>query len=74
MARNKISDLRNHLFATLESLTDEENPMDVNRAKAVASVAQSIINSVKVEIDYQKLVDKQNGCVVESNLTKFLES
>ncbi len=74
MARNKISDLRNHLFATLEGLTDEENPMDVNRAKAVASVAQSIINSVKVEIDYQKLVDKQNGCVVESNLTKFLES
>ena len=50
--RNKIEDLRNHLFATLESLQDEEKPMDLDRAKAIAEVSQVIINSAKVEIDF----------------------
>jgi hypothetical protein len=50
--RNKIEDLRNHLFATIEQLQDEEKPMDLDRAKAIADVAQVIINSAKVEIDF----------------------
>ena len=29
--KNKIDDLRNHLFATLEALQDKENPMDIDR-------------------------------------------
>lgn len=54
MARNKINDLRDHLFATLESLLDEEKPMDIDRARAVAEVAQVIVNSAKVEVDFIK--------------------
>jgi hypothetical protein len=50
--KNKIEDLRNHLFATIEQLQDEEKPMDLDRAKAIADVAQVIINSAKVEIDF----------------------
>lgn len=50
--QNKIDDLRNHLFATLEALRDKEKPMDLDRAKAIADVAQVIINSAKVEVDY----------------------
>jgi len=50
--RNKIDDLRNHLFATIESLLDENNPMDIDRAKAISDVAQTIINSAKVEVDF----------------------
>lgn len=50
--RNKIEDLRNHLFATIEGLMDDEKPLDIDRAKAVADVAQVIINSAKVEIDF----------------------
>lgn len=50
--RNKIDDLRNHLFATLEALQDKENPMDLERAKTIAVVAQTVINSAKVECDY----------------------
>jgi hypothetical protein len=50
--KNKISDLRNHLFATLEALQDKDDPMDIARAKAVSDVAQVIINSAKVEIEY----------------------
>ena len=34
--RNKIEDLRNHLFATIENLLDEDKPLYLDRAKAVA--------------------------------------
>lgn len=49
--KNKIEDLRNHLFATLEALRDEDKPMDIERAKAVADVAKVIVDSAKVEVD-----------------------
>jgi hypothetical protein len=50
--KNKITDLRNHLFATIEGLMDEENPMDIDRAKAVAEVASVIVQSAKIEVDF----------------------
>jgi len=50
--RNKISDLRNHLFAALEALSYKESPMELERAKTIAEVAQVIINSAKVEVDF----------------------
>lgn len=53
--QNKIDDLRNHLFATLEALRDEDKPMDLERAKVIAAVAQTIINSAKVECDYVEI-------------------
>lgn len=49
MPKNKIEDLRNHLFATLEALQDEDDPMEVERAKTIADVAQVIVNSAKIE-------------------------
>ncbi len=49
-----ISTLRGILFDTLTSLKDEKNPMDINRAKAINDVAQTIINSAKVEVDHLK--------------------
>jgi hypothetical protein len=45
--KNKIEDLRNHLFATLEALQDKDNPMPLDRAKAISEVAQTIINTAK---------------------------
>lgn len=53
--KNKISDLRNHLFETLEALKDEEKPMELARAKAISEVAQTIINSAKVEIKFMEV-------------------
>ncbi|RQZ74819.1 MULTISPECIES: hypothetical protein [Burkholderia] len=52
---NNLEKLRQHLFATLESLADKEKPMEIERAKAVAEVAQVIINSAKVEVEHQKV-------------------
>ena len=59
--KNKIEDLRNHLFATLEALADDEKPMDLDRARAISDVAQTIINSAKVEVEYLKQVGATHG-------------
>lgn len=56
-----INDLREHLFATLEGLRDKENPLDIERAKAVAEVAQTIINSAKVEVEHMKISGEVDG-------------
>ena len=59
--KNKIEDLRNHLFATLEALADDEKPMDLDRARAISDVAQTIINSAKVEVEFMKQVGATRG-------------
>ncbi len=55
--KNKLEDLRNHLFSALEGLSDPEKPMDLERARAIAEVAQVVINSAKVEVDFLRLHD-----------------
>lgn len=59
--KNRIEDLRNHLFATIEGLLDEDDPMDITRAKAVSNAAQAIINSAKVEVDFLKVTGGIEG-------------
>ena len=56
MAKNKITDLRDHLFETLEALKDKTEPMDLERARMISLVAQTIINTAKVEVDLVKAV------------------
>lgn len=50
-----IADLRAHLFATLGDLRDKEKPLDIERAKAISEVAQTIINTAKVEVDHMRV-------------------
>ena len=52
--KNRMSDLRNHLFETLERLKDGDKAMDLERAKTISEVAQTIINSAKVEVDFAR--------------------
>lgn len=61
MPKNKIEDLRNHLFATLEALQDEDSPMEIERAKAIASVAQVIVSSAKIEVDFIRATGRSEG-------------
>lgn len=53
--KNKIDDLRNHLFETLEALKDDEKPMDLDRARTIADVAKVLVESAKVEVDFLKV-------------------
>jgi hypothetical protein len=52
MARNKLSDLNDHLFAELERLGDEEIKgeelkQEIERAKAISVVSKNIIENAK---------------------------
>lgn len=49
-----VEKLREELFATLSALRDKENPMDIDRAKAVVQVADAITATAKVEVDFMK--------------------
>lgn len=59
--KNKISDLRDHLFETLEALRDESKPMELERAKAVADVAKVIVESAKVEVAMLRVTGGLDG-------------
>lgn len=64
MAKNKIEDLRNHLFAQLERLDQEDlKPEDIDRevqrAIAMASVGNVIVNSAKAEMQYVRLTQRK---------------
>jgi hypothetical protein len=59
MARNGMNDLRDHLFASLErldndELTPEQLQAEVEKAQAVSNVANAIIQSAKIEVDFMK--------------------
>ena len=56
MAKDKIQDLRHHLFETIEMLKDGD--IEIDKAKAISEVAQVIINSAKVEVQFLK----EMGC------------
>lgn len=64
--KNRIEDLRDHLFETIEHLKDEDKPMEIDRAKAIADVAGKVIDSVKVEVEHLKAIDKL-GIRVQAN-------
>jgi hypothetical protein len=49
---NTIEDVRNELMQTLRDLRNRDNPMDIDRARAVAQVAGVMVDSAKVEVLY----------------------
>lgn len=64
--KNKISDLRDHLFATIESLRDKDNPMDIERARAIGEVASKIIDTAKAETDRLRALDAAGVLIKDS--------
>lgn len=58
---NKIQHLRDHLFATLEALQDKADPMDTDRARAIAKVAEVVVESAKAENEFLEITQGTNG-------------
>ena len=61
--KNKIADLRNHMFAALErlsaeDLTEEDLKKEIQRSQAISEVGKVIVESAKTEIMYAKLTGK----------------
>lgn len=58
--KNKISDLRDHMFAALERLGNEELTADemkseIERSKAISEVGKVIVESAKAQIMFARL-------------------
>lgn len=56
-----ITELREHLFATLRALRDKEAPMDVDRARVISQVAATVIDSARAEIEHMRLTGDHAG-------------
>lgn len=59
--KNKIEDLRNHLFEQLERLRESDDPKEIERAKAVADVGRVLVDTAKAEIAFIATTGKSQG-------------
>lgn len=57
--KNKIEDLRNHLFAQLEKLGDESCDLDkeIQRAASMCQIAEALIETGKAETEFLKVTN-----------------
>ena len=61
---NDITEVRALLFGALRGLSDKS--MDIDRAKAIADVGQTIINSAKVECEFLKVAGGKGSGFIPS--------
>lgn len=59
--KNQITDLRNHLFETIEMLKEGDKRMDIEKAETIAKLASVIVHSAKVEVDYLRTTGAHTG-------------
>lgn len=77
MARNTLGDLNNHLFEELERLNNEELAgekleTELERAKAITSVAQQIISNANTILQAKKFQAESLGRS-KTDMPKMLE-
>ena len=61
-----IDQVRQSLLDTLADLRNRENPMDIERAKAVATVASVLVDTAKVENEYLKITGQDHANFLEA--------
>lgn len=65
MSTPHITQLRAQLLATLADLRDRDNPMEPDRARAIASVASVLVDSAKVEVEFLKVTQQPSSPFLE---------
>lgn len=66
MSNPHINEVRQSLLATLADLRNRENPMDVDRARAIAQVAGVLVDTAKVEVEYIKAAGADRSDFLEA--------
>lgn len=59
--KNKMTDLRNHLFEMLEALKDPDASVDLERMKAGVEVARVLVDTAKVEVQFLTVTGRTEG-------------
>lgn len=65
MSTPHINELRQQLLDTLKDLRNREQPMEPDRARAIAQVAGVLVDSAKAEIDYIKATGSDRSDFIE---------
>lgn len=60
-----MEQMRSHLMDTLAALRDRDNPMEPDRARAIAQVAGVLVDSAKVEVDYIRATNAPKSDFIE---------
>lgn len=78
MARNKLTDLNDHLFAQIERLNDEtltteQMELEIKKADAMAKVSKQVIDNSRIVLEAENLKFKilEKGYNLE--IFKYLE-
>jgi hypothetical protein len=58
---NDINTLRAALFDTLRRLQSKDDPIDLDQAKAINETAQTLVNTVKAEIEFMRVAGGTRG-------------
>ena len=63
MARNKLIDLNDHLFAQIERLTDEDLKgedlqNEITRSKAVAALSDKVVQNARIILEAENMLGK----------------
>lgn len=66
MSNPHIDQVRQSLLDTLKDLRNKEEPMDIERAKAVAHVASVLVDTAKVENEYLKITGQDRSNFLET--------
>lgn len=59
-----IEQVRQSLLDTLADLRNRKTPMDIDRAKAIATVASVLVETAKVENDYIKITGQDHSSFI----------
>lgn len=78
MVKNTLGDLNNHLFEQLERLNDESIKGDklkeeIERARAVSSIASQIINNGNLVLKAQQFYDGSDRVDLDAKKPRMLE-
>lgn len=78
MVKNTLGDLNNHLFEQLERLNDESIKGDklkeeIERARAVSSIASQIINNGNLVLKAQQFYDGNDRVDLDAKKPSMLE-
>lgn len=65
MSNPHINQVRESLLATLADLRNKDAPMDIERAKAVATVASVLVDTARVENEYLKISGSDRSTFIE---------
>lgn len=72
MSNPHIDQVRAALLDTLADLRNKEHPMDIERAKTVATVASVLVDTAKVENDYLKITGQDHSSFIEPTSDKVV--